>query len=200
MLIENAITPLLGKLPGCPEQEVERAYLFALIEFCTKTRAMSAWVTTTTEDLKIPSLNLDQQIIDIIDATMDGEDLTIVMMNDRRVLSATNESPVLTWQNVNVPVILPDPEETLEVQLLLAYAPGPTATTIEDTIYVRYQEAIENGALARLYAAPKSPWSDLSLVAFHKTQFDKSIEEAKAFLSKNINAAATKLRTAKGAL
>lgn len=200
MLIENAIAPLLGKLPSCPEPDVARAYLFALIEFCSKTKGMSAWVTTSTEDMKTPNLGLDQQVIDIIDATLDGKDLSIVMMNDRRVLTATDENPVLTWQNVNVPMVIPDPPEILEVQLLLAYAPGPTATTVEDTIYVRYQEALENGTLARLYAAPDAAWSKPALVAFHKGEFEKSIEEAKATFSKNVNASATKLRTTKGAL
>lgn len=200
MLIEDAIKPLVGRVTGCPELEIIRAYRFGLIEFCAKTNVMTSWVTTNTEDLKTPSLSMDQQVIDILDATLDGEDLNIVPMNSREVLTASAEAPVLTWQNPNVPMILPDPVEPLEVQLLMSYAPGPDSLQVEDTIYLRYQEALEEGAMWRLLKDSKRPWADPAQAAIHKGVFDQAAKEAASFVRRNIRTLATRLRTKKGPL
>jgi hypothetical protein len=201
MLINQAISPLMGKAPGCPELEMERAYLFATIDFCKRTRVMLSWVITTSDALLTPTITLDQQVTEIIDATINGEDLTIAKLNDRRVLNATVDKPVLTWSNANVPILMPtDVPAGTELQMLLVFAPGPTTTDIEDTIYLAHQEALEHGTLARLLAQPRQQWTDQATAGYYAGLFEAAVKDARSKQSQNMSMAAIRPRTKIGVL
>lgn len=194
MLIVDAINKVAGKVPGCSELEIVSAYRYALIDFCIRTRCMTSWVTTTTNDLISPVITSDQQTVDILDALLDDQEIACAYMNDRAVTAATHEAPVLTWSNPNVPQVVPQPLVSKDLQLLLVFAPGPTATEIEDTIWMRYGEAIDHGALARLLLEPGRPYSNPQVGAFHGQQFDDAITKAAALLGSRVRTVARRLR------
>ncbi len=197
MLIQDAIEKITGKVAGCPEPELINAYRYALIEFCEKTRAMSAWVTTTTAAMAVATISPDQQVIDIVDALLDGGEIDVVGIMDRAITEATAEKPVLTWRNPNLPQVIPQPELSREVQMFMVFAPGPTAQDVEDAIWLRYSEALDHGALARLFAEPKQPYTDAGLATYHRTLFDNAISEAASVHGKTITRVANRLRTGK---
>lgn len=175
MLIQTAVEKIAGKVPGCPEPELINAYRNALTEFCKETRVMVAWINTTTVAMAAAVISPDQQVIDILDALLDGEEIDIVGMNDRAVTTATDEEPVLTWRNPNLPQVVPQPATSLDVEMLMVFAPGPAATEVEDTIWLRYSEALEHGALARLFAEPGSTYSNPALAGYHQDQFNSAM-------------------------
>lgn len=199
MLIQDAIESIRGDVPGCPEPEVIKAYRNALIEFCKRTRVMTAWVNTTTAAMAVATISADQQVLDILDAQLQGQDINIVGLNDRDLTTATDEEPVLTWRNPNLPQIVPQPATSLDVQMLMVFAPGPAATTVDDAVWLRYSEDLEHGALARLMAKPGAAYSKPDVAAYHRSLFVQAMDRS-AGDGSQVKRIANKLRTQKSAI
>lgn len=195
MLIQDAIEKIASKAPGCPEPELIDAYRYAAIDFCKRTRVMTAWITTTTAAMAVATISPDQQITDILDALFDGEEVSIVGINDRAVTTATDQAPVLTWRNPNLPQIVPQPALSREVQMLMVFAPGPASTTVDDSVWLRYSEELNHGALARLFAVPGVPYSNQALATYHQGMFDRAVSDAASTHGSALTREANKLRT-----
>jgi hypothetical protein len=195
MKIQDAVEAIASKFPGCPEPELISAYRYALIDFCTRSRCMTAWVTTTTADMAVATLAADQQVVDIIDALLDDEEIDIVGINDRAVTRATNECPVLTWQNPTLPIVIPEPPTSLDIQMLMVFAPGPAAEDIEDAVWIRHSEDINHGAMARLFAEANQPYTNLNLATYHEGLFERAIAKIAAKLGATRKTKANRLRT-----
>jgi hypothetical protein len=77
--------------------------------------------------------------------------------------------------------LTPTPASTVAAQYYARVAVKPllTATTVDDVVLNKYDELLIHGALGRLYALPRKPWTDLQLASYHTAQFTLGIPAAR---------------------
>lgn len=68
-------------------------------------------------------------------------------------------------------VYTPDATDTAVYHVRAAYKPTLDATTLDDLIINKYDEAIIHGALARLFSQPNKVWSDPNNANYHAAMF-----------------------------
>ena len=75
--------------------------------------------------------------------------------------------------------LLMPPNAAGNLRIQAALKPTRASTTFPTLLYERYVETIAHGAKAKLMLSPKKPYSDAQLGAYHQTQFDALIGEAR---------------------
>lgn len=200
MQILDIIHSVLVDVPGCTEPDAVNAYRSALIEFCAKTKAMNAWVTVTTAEMQAPTISADEQVIEILQAKLAGKDIDVVQMNSPRLDDATADDPVLSYQNVNAPILTPMPATVTDVDLLFVFGPGPAAETISDEVWLRYADVIKDGAIGRLLMRPKKTYTDAALGAYYLQKFKEDMNGAARVIGLNISNQGRRIRVAQAGL
>ena len=78
--------------------------------------------------------------------------------------------------------LVPTPAESIsnKYYIRLALKPLLTATSFDDTFGRKYDEALIHGALGRLFAQPRKPWTDETRAAFHNAAFEAAKLEARS--------------------
>lgn len=71
------------------------------------------------------------------------------------------------------------PSATGNLRINVALKPTRASTSFPEWIYERYIETIAHGAKARLMMSPKKPYSNAQLGAYHMTEFNGLIGEAR---------------------
>ncbi|RNF52991.1 hypothetical protein EBI00_02505 [Marinomonas hwangdonensis] len=61
----------------------------------------------------------------------------------------------------------------------IAEPPALNTTELPDAL-IEYIEGIAHGVKSRLFAMPDKPWTELSMVDYHKLRFDEAKADAKA--------------------
>ena len=75
--------------------------------------------------------------------------------------------------------ITPYPDSATAYYARVAVKPTLAATAIDDVVASRYDELIIHGALGRLYAIPRKPWTDLGLAQYHTSMFISGLPDAR---------------------
>jgi hypothetical protein len=181
-----ALTALRPKVQphvsGCPLPVIDDAILDAVIDFCNRSRAYrftpaEITVVASTANYTVSGLPTGTEIAWLLAAEYD--DLPIDTPDTGSIPQswATEEGEVTAAVMYSATQIglrkVPDEAQTLNVRLALR--PSLAATTFPDEFNALYREQIAAGALARLYAMPKQPWSAPELVADCRNQFDDCI-------------------------
>lgn len=199
LLLDMVQGTVLARVKGCPEDEAVDAMRNACIEFCERTRFLTDGSTVVVTGNDIPDfIDMTAQVIDIIEARIEGETepLPIYPMNDPRIDELCDGERAVVFADPNTPSLVPPAtnDQPVTLELLLAYAPGPTANEVPDILWLRHSEALKHGALGRLHAIPGEAWSDDKKAAFHLQQFEQAISRVAFDLGRNRLTTSRRLR------
>lgn len=189
---------VLSRAKGCPEDEAIDAMRNACIEFCEKTYFLTDGSTVEVTGADVPDLELSAQVLDIIEARIQGEDepLAVYPMNDPRIDELDDDESAVVFADPNHPQLIPTPsaDAPVTLELLLAIAPGPTSTEVPDILWLRNSEALKHGALGRLLAIPGEAWSNDAKASFHLGLFAEAITRVAMKSGQNRRTTSRRLR------
>lgn len=164
---------------GAPEPLRIKAYRDSAIDFFTRTRA---WRTDNVVFDMAESTDL--YYISCLPRT-EVIDATAVYLGEDKLLKATFEQQKRKGATGRYRItddhllqLFDDPGEDVSAQLSgrFVLVPTRTATDIVDAAAYKYAEALEAGALHRLYRIPNQPWSDASLAGFYGGTFEAAVD------------------------
>jgi hypothetical protein len=195
MLFADMLTGVLSKAKGCPEIEALVQMRNACMEFCERTRWLTTGYTATVTpaDAAVP-VGLDLQVLDIIEAWIGDKEVTVTHMNDPWLRCMRQSDVALIFSDPSYAQLVPSPTVDTEVELLLAIAPGPTATEVNDVLWLRKSEALTDGALARVLASPGVSWSNPAVAEYHGGRFERAIVSSAAEAGLNRRTRGRRLR------
>jgi hypothetical protein len=200
MLNFDDLAPTVAaRVEGCPHVMVVEALRDAAIDFCVRTRFHAVGHQVNLDGTQEPSFDLEQQVVDILQASIDGDDeacVHVVRLNDPIADDIPDGDYVLRFVDANNFEILPAPTLTapITLNLLLVLAPGPDATGIHEDLWRRHREDLRSGALARLYAEPSKPWSSSGAADAHRALFERAVTKAAAYAGRNRTQPGRRLR------
>lgn len=196
MLYLDMISALLVRAKGCPEFEAVDAMRNACIEFCTETYWLTTGNQVVVDGTEVPVTDLHTQVVDILDAKIDGEDVLVTHLNDPAIEQLDDGCYALQFTDPNNPQLTPPAttDAPVTIDLLLAIAPGPESTEITDLLWQRWSEALKHGALCRLLEVPGKPWSNADAANYHRANFAKAMTTAAAQAGRNRQNVARRLR------
>lgn len=177
-LWSDMLAEVLPDVPGCPDEAAERALRHAAREFLEDTQAQTETRTVSIgagAAVVLPTSAL--LVADILSATIGTEEVPVLASNAPRPHWASDLDLFLRWDGVSISCDLAQAAST-SVVLELVTLPGTAATGIDDVIWQAYSEDIAHGALQRLLAQPKKPWSDPSTAAYHLQMFEAAKKSA----------------------
>jgi hypothetical protein len=88
----------------------------------------------------------------------------------------------------------PIPDAAYNMTVGAWIAPKRGINSIDATLAVKWEYALQDGALAYLLALPDVPWSNLKLAQMHEARFAAEISDAANSASVGFNPGATPLR------
>lgn len=187
-----------ARVEGCPHGFIIEALRDTTIDFCVRTRIMTAGHVMTLDGTETPTIDFDRQVVDIIDAKVaEPGDVLITYLNDP-VADDDIETGcyVLRMAEPNAFDLLPAPTvlAPVTIELLLVIAPGPAASSVDDSVWLRHHEALRNGALARLFDESKKPWSDPAEGARRLGLYERAVTKTAAYEGRNRTQPGRRLR------
>lgn len=201
MLYTDVLGPVLARVEGCPIELATEAMRNSCMDFCVRTRWLTTGITLTLDGSEVPSFALDQQVVDIFEARIDGEQVLVTHLNDPRcddIADGTDPDYdyALRFTDPNTAELTPAPSATAPVvmEMLMAIAPGPTSTEIDLSLWRHWSEPLKFGALWRLYEEPGKPWADERAAAYCKGMYEQAILRATAEAGRNHIQPARQLR------
>lgn len=174
---------LLPHLADCPLPLVERALLRSAQEFFTLSRAWQVNLPVVLVKAGSTSITIntdpEQDLVRVEAAWYDHQTLRLLAIPDmeREIQGDWNlqsGTPTALLQLLpGVASLYPHPNKDAQVGLSMRVSvrPSETASGIPDELFVKYREAMESGALARLMLMPGKSWSNLELSSFHAQNF-----------------------------
>lgn len=187
---------VLGRVNGCPEDEAVEAMRNACMEFCTETRCLLTDEIVTTTGT-VGSIDMTQQVLDIVEATIDGCPVLVTYPQDPDIKCLRSGRYALTFEDPSVSRLTPTPPASVNLRLFRVIAPGPDSTEVDDVLWLRHSEALKSGCLARLFAIPGRPWANPALATYHDTKFQQAITKTAAENSVNRKQVGRRLRVNK---
>lgn len=196
----NDLAPTVAaRVEGCPHGLTVEALRDAAIEFCVKTRTHTIGQQLVLDGTETPNFSLDEQVIDIIDASIGGkrDNVRISYANDPSDEDELEAGKYrIRFVDANNFEIQPAPTllAPVTIDLMVVVAPGPTAGGIHFDLWRRHHEALRSGALARLFMEPTKPWSNPQLGAHHDGKFREAITKEAFNAGRNRTQPARRLR------
>ena len=199
----DLLDDVMPHVPGASIEIATHAIKRATIEFCTDSLVMRA----TSDPLTIEA---GQGVVDLdspVSATVCVKALSAKLAGDADPLDPKTPEWLDEWNpdwrtelgtpryftqdNPEQLVVALAPESELRDALVvqMAIAPKLNAPGVEGWILQRFAEAIASGALGRLMAIPKKPWSNAQLASVHLAAFNASIGAAAAMAAKGFGRA-----------
>lgn len=181
----DVLGPVLARVEGCPIELATEAMRNSCMDFCVRSRWLTTGITITLDGTQSPTFALDQQVVDILDAQIDGEAVYVTHLNDPRVDDIEDGSDpdydyALRFTDPNNAELTPPATVAAPVNLamLLVIAPGPTSTGIDIGLWRHWSEALKFGALWRLYEEPGKVWANPQAAMYCKGMYEQAIETA----------------------
>lgn len=192
MLFADLLPQLLVDAPECPDQVATQALVGAAIEWCRETLG---WA-----EIMDPIILSDGQSTYDLDVPTDAQLVTVtrVWIGDYTLRSVTPDTVsqlIPDWQTAATPQptvytlstgsktisVYPTPANAGRAKMLVraCYAPTLAATSMPDEVGTPIQDALLDGARARLFAQPRKPWSDTQLAGYHRTLFENAKVESR---------------------
>lgn len=185
---ENYLQEVLPDVAGCPIQVAENAIRNSAIEFCNKSRVyrdkLADMLTAQGTAKYTIATPVDSEMIALHKVQHNDQTFplpTIPAIHlDRARLSTNEQKP--RWYNSPTPAEIEfffTPDAIYTVELWAILKPTKAATSGPDFLFNDWLEPISSGAKARLLAMSGRPWSDKSMVKFHRREFTDGWVEAK---------------------
>lgn len=196
MLYADMVPWVMARANGLPEWEAIEAMRNACIEFCQQTYVLTTGSEVTIDGTELPVIDLTLGVVAIVEARIDGDEILVTYTNDPAVDELEDGEYALQYTNPNNAELTPPATlaSPVTISMLLAIAPGPTSTEVDDYLWQRYSEALKSGALYRVLADPGRPWANERAAGYHKTKFEQAIDMAAATTSVNRRQTANRLR------
>lgn len=189
MTFDLAAQQLLIYVPGCPLALAAVCLRDAAIEYCKETMVLvtgSEVTFTPAAGTPVWDFAVDQ-ILDVLEARIDGEPIPVLSLNDPVADDLEDDVYCVRFADANNLSITPAPTADLDVDLLIATAPGPAALTMHDSLWAGHHEALKHGALRRLYEIPKRAWSDPQLAGYYGGLFQQAMAKNKHQFNRNVS-------------
>lgn len=171
------VPEILPDVPGCPDILVEDTVRDVVIDFCQRTRWLTA-VNATAADVTggasertfaTPLLSSGNRVIEVKAAWYLDKALKLWTPDEAEAqlgptwASQTGDPRAIVMDRMDKYYVVPSPASTASASLKmrLATAPLPTATTCDDLLRYRWREAIKAGAIAKLCVMPDKKWSNI---------------------------------------
>jgi hypothetical protein len=187
-----------ARVEGCPHGFVVEALRDTAIDFCVRTRFHTTGHQLVLDGAEDPGFDLEEQVIDIVDASVEGSDACVHVMylNDPLADDLGANEYALRFTDPNEFELLPAPTLAAPVtlNLLVCLAPGPDAAGIHDDLWRRHHETLKNGALARLFAESKKVWGDPAEATRRLALYENAVTKAAAEAGRNRTQPARRLR------
>ena len=192
----STLTPdIQMEIPELPGFIAQRHFLKAAREFAERSRAwrqdiqLSIVDGTATLDLAL-EYGADVELVDIVSIKPASggaplEARTPQWLDTNRTNWRTETSDPATYyflSSNNKIRLVPIPASTVinYYDARVALKPKLTATTIPDIIANKFDELLIHGALSRIYAIPRKPWTDPNLSSYHLALFERGVLDARA--------------------
>jgi hypothetical protein len=183
---------VIPDVPGCPFAAVEVALRQSAIDFCSQSLAWKYQhpdIAVTPPTASYNFVPPDQAVVHAV---------TYAAFNDNEIDCHTGETgiQIYDWRNqtgtpeyvlggATALQLVPTPDVAGTLNLEVALKPSPTATGIDDSMFNEYREAIVHGALGRLMASPKKPYTALQLATYHQSLFTQMAGQAGMRVARN---------------
>ncbi len=108
----------------------------------------------------------------------DSVDLALINAVGTPWRTKTGSPAVVYYQPLpNTVRLVPIPNVSASAYLTVTYSLKPTlaSSTVDDIVFSQWHETIVHGALAKLLAIPKKPWSDAALARYKQGLFDYGV-------------------------
>jgi len=191
----NLVPDIQVEIPETPTFVAERQIIRAARELCEEARVwrvnfdISTVANIATVSL-VSGMPEDTELVDVISIKHEegGEPLTATTYarmdkdyTDWRSDTDLNATQFVLEAN-NVIRLYPTPSDTVidNYHVRVAVKPLLTTAVIDNRTLNKYSELLISGALARMYAIPRKPWTDLKLAGFHRGIFYGSFAAARA--------------------
>jgi len=184
----TALTEFVGRIlpdvPGCPRTTIISAALDGAIELCKRAEvhkyehAAIATTASTASYAFVPPAGT--VVAEVLRAWYDGNEIDPQdqdQLNDLYVdwLNESGTPKYFTRLDKRNIRLVPTPDATGSLTLLVSLKPAIDATTIDDTVYQEYRELIESYAKAKLMAMSDKSWTNYQLAAALMGKFEDEI-------------------------
>jgi len=189
----DTLSGLLGKVSGCPETEALNAMRDTVADFCHRTRCWAEWVASPTTGTT-GNVDLRLRVVDVIEAWIDNAEVEVLYQNAPEQREARPNHYALVFEDPSVVTLVPTPPALVWLRQFRALAPGPEATAFPSVIWLNHSEALRDGCLARLFAAPAQAWANPAMATYHGGRFEEAIDKATAKYGLNRKQSGRRLR------
>lgn len=192
--IDLFLPKVLQVAANCPEPTAFDAIRAAAMEFCERTRRWHATLTCAadtnpvqivaydaTPDANELTLPQDAQVYEVRYVSFDGREMTKKTpadldedYNDWRTSTDAGTPRYVTQLALNELQFFPS-FDTGDVSAVIVLKPTEDATTLPDFMAAEHREVIAWGALSRLLAMPKQPFSDPNLAVYYGDLFNTKL-------------------------
>ena len=192
--VTDLVPDIRSDIPEIPSFVASRQILRSVRELAERARvwrvdvSLSTIADTPTIAL-LALLPANTQLVDVISIKNTGGGAPLVPSTqawlDTNISDWRNESnddsKYYMLESDNTIRLAPTPASTTADLYFarLAVKPLLTATVVDDVVFNKYDELIIHGALGRLYALPRKPWTDFNLAQYHQAQFMTGIPSAR---------------------
>lgn len=163
------VMPHVGKIEPALAEHMLR---LAAIEFCRESTIDRVWldpfntVVGTSEYVLTPPV--DKAISRILRVKLD-DTYELEPLRDDELRDKDDGTPThFLGQDERTLLLVPPPNAVFSVDCRVALEPAIFAGELETWIAQRYGEAIGHGALGRILAIPKKPWTDAEAAIYFK--------------------------------
>lgn len=197
---------VLPDLPGCGQALATLHIRAAAIDFCKRSMAWRVDMDAVNAKANIAEYDFEpdsgQVVVRAMLAWYDKKQLTPKSPGELECMYSHWPSQVgtpvyFTQENPSDSLILvpmPIADLTKAITAKLAVKPSQTSTAIDGSIFEEWREAIAHGALARLFALSKKPWTNATLAGYHIGEFDQKVASAALAASRGFTRAKQRTR------
>jgi hypothetical protein len=185
---------IVPELPGCPFGVIDNALRTAAILFCEMSLAWRAPLADVVVVAGTNTYAYAPPTGTVVHA------ITYAAFNALEIEAHTGEADIhnriYDWRNATgTPayvlggltslILVPNPDADGTLSLIVALKPSTDSTGIDDTLFNEWREGIVAGALSRLMASPKKPYTYPEGVIFHQAQFSIKVGQAGSRVARN---------------
>ncbi len=198
--LEDAYPHVSPYVPGAPDPTLLYHLRQAAIDWCTRTLCwqtdLDAILTVVDQDTYEIPIPIDTALVKILGWSVDAaEPLACTTAAIGRKLKLCGSRADALWTPDKISITVNPMPDTAGKEMVLNVALKPTQDALEipTFIFEQYIQHIAAGAIARIAALPRQPWTDLQLAAMKGNEFEQTLNRTASAVSRGN--ARTKVRS-----
>jgi len=169
-------------LPGCAYPVIDEQLRQSAIDFCERTGVWREWLDPVKTVASTKQYDFDilptQEIVQVVQATLDGEPLSIVSSDDLKADWQSNEPSrqgLTTYDRRSFYLLQTPSAAGLDIVTNVSIKPSLTATGISDELFAHYARPIAFGAASELMLIPGQTFANPSLSENFRERFNAAV-------------------------